>query len=119
MNRILEKQKRLTRRVVRVRHAIKPKHPKPRLVVNKTNKYFHVQIIDDIKGVTLCAASSNEKSFAKKGNNKESAKALGQLIAQRAKEKKVTQVVLDRRGRIYQGSIGAFADAARESGLEF
>lgn len=119
MNRILEKKQRLARRIQRVRHAVKPKHPRPRLVVNKTNRFFHVQIIDDVKGVTLCAASSGEKSFAKKGKNKESAKALGQLIAQRAKEKNIAQVVLDRRGRIYQGTIGALADAARESGLEF
>ena len=119
MNRLATKRKRITRRVTRTRHAVKPKTPKPRLVINRSNRYLDVQIIADLTGKTLCAASTNEKDFAKKGKNKESAAALGELIATRASEKGVKQVVLDRRGNLYHGKIAAFADAAREKGLEF
>lgn len=119
MNRVQDKRARLQRRVTRVRHAIRPKTTRPRLVVNRSNRFIAVQIIDDISGKTLCAAATNEKGFAKKGKNKDSAKALGELIAQRAAEKGVKKVVLDRRGFLYHGKIAAFADAAREKGLEF
>lgn len=119
MNRLETKRKRIARRVTRVRYDIKPKTPRPRLVVNRTNRYLAVQIVDDATGKTLCAAATNEKSFAKKGKNKEAAAALGELIASRAAEKGVKKVVLDRRGNLYHGRVAAFADAAREKGLEF
>ena len=119
MNRLETKRKRSVRRVTRVRHAIKPKIPRPRLVINRSNRFLAVQIIDDLTGRTLCAAATNQKDFAKKGKNKESAKALGELIASRAAEKGVKKVVLDRRGNLYHGKVAAFADAAREKGLEF
>ena len=122
MNRVAEKRVRLKRRVKRVRHQIRPKRIRalrPRLVFNLSNKYIFAQVIDDATGKTLCSAATNEKSFALKGKNKEAAKQLGEVIAQRASEKGVKQVVLDRRGRLYHGKIAAFADAAREKGLEF
>ncbi len=119
MNRVQDKRARLRRRVTRVRHAIRPKTTRPRLVINRSNRFLAVQIIDDVSGKTLCAAATNEKSFPTKGKNKEAAKALGELIAQRAVDKGVKQVVLDRRGFLYHGKIAAFADAAREKGLEF
>ncbi|MCR9142362.1 MAG: 50S ribosomal protein L18 [bacterium] len=119
MNRLETKRKRITRRVTRVRYDIKPKIPRPRLVINRTNRYLAVQIVDDETGKTLCSAATNEKSFSSKGKNKESAKALGELIASRASEKGVKKVVLDRRGNLYHGKIAAFAEAAREKGLEF
>lgn len=119
MNRLAHKRMRLQRRTGRIARAVKPKAPRPRLVFNRSNKYLFVQVIDDLKGQTLCSAATNEKDFAQKGKNKEAAKALGELIARRAKDKGVTKVVLDRRGILYHGKIAAFAEAARETGLEF
>jgi large subunit ribosomal protein L18 len=119
MNRLEEKRKRLGRRIRRVRHTIKPKTPRPRLVINRSNRFLAVQIVDDSTGRTLCQAATNEKSFAVKGKNKDAATKLGELIAARAAEKGVKKVVLDRRGALYHGKIAAFADAAREKGLEF
>lgn len=119
MDRLLDKQKRLERRVKRVKAAILSRHPRPRLVFNRSNKYLSCQIIDDGKGITLCAATTSEKNFEGSTQNKGAAKKLGEIIAARAKEKGVKEVVLDRRGRLYHGRIAAFADAARENGLEF
>ncbi|MCB1323924.1 MAG: 50S ribosomal protein L18 [Spirochaetales bacterium] len=119
MERLAHKRFRLRRRRVRVRQAIRPKTPRARLVVNRSNRNISAQIIDDIKGVTLCAATTSEKSFGGAARNKEAAKRLGELLAKRAVEKGVKQVVLDRRGMIYHGRIAAFAEAAREHGLEF
>lgn len=119
MNRLEQKRVRKARRVERVRHAIKPKSPRPRLVVNRSNKYIRCQVIDDLSGQTLAAAASDEKGFATKGKNKEAAAALGAVIAERALAKGVKQVVLDRRGLIYHGRVAALAEAARAKGLEF
>ena len=76
------------------------------------------QIIDDTKGVTLVSASSYEKDFGY-GGNKEAAKKIGALIAERAKAKGITKVVFDRGGNVYQGRVKELADGAREGGLEF
>ncbi len=119
MNRVMDKKKRLERRILRVKSAIMARSPRPRLVFNRTNRYLSCQVIDDSKGVTLCAATTSEKEFEGPGHNVEAAKKLGAIIAKRAKEKGVTTVVLDRRGRLYHGRISAFADAVRENGLEF
>ncbi|MBX7056497.1 MAG: 50S ribosomal protein L18 [Leptospirales bacterium] len=119
MNRLEQKRNRKSRRVERVRHAIKPKTPRARLVVNRSNKYIHCQVVDDLAGKTLAAASTAEKGFSKRGKNKECAAALGAVIAERALAKGIKQVVLDRRGLIYHGRVAALADAAREKGLEF
>lgn len=92
---------------------------KPRLSVFRSSKNISVQIIDDVAGVTLAAASSLEESFKSKGGDKEAAAAIGKLIAARAVEKGVKQVVFDRGSYIYHGRVKALADAAREGGLEF
>lgn len=95
---------------------------RPRLVFNKTNKYLIAQVVDDKQGVTLAYATSYEKSFPETGGsrkNKKAAEEMGKIIAQRAIEKGVKQVMLDRSGMLYHGKIAAFADAAREVGLEF
>lgn len=91
---------------------------KPRLSVFRSSKNISVQIIDDVAGVTLAAASSLEEAF-KKGSDKDAAAAVGKLIATRAAEKGVKQVVFDRGSYIYHGRVKALADAAREGGLEF
>jgi large subunit ribosomal protein L18 len=93
-----------------------------RLSVFRSSKHIHVQLIDDDKGVTLVAASSLEKTMregAKTGANIAAAKAVGKLIAERAKEKGIKDVVFDRGGYLYHGRIKALADAAREGGLNF
>ena len=74
---------------------------------------------DDAKGVTLAAASSNEKDFASIGSNKEAAKKVGMLIAERAKAKGIEAVVFDRGGYIYHGRVSELAEGAREGGLKF
>ena len=119
MNRILQKRGRLDRRIKRVRHAIRSRHQRPRLVFNRSNNFLYAQVIDDKTGVTVCSATTMEKSFSAPKKNKDAASRLGAILAQRAKEKGITKVVLDRCGRLYHGRIAAFADAAREKGLEF
>ena len=77
------------------------------------------QVIDDTKGVTLAAASSLEKDFGMYGGNKEAAKKVGALVAERAKAAGITKVVFDRGGNIYHGRVQELADGAREGGLNF
>lgn len=109
------------KRASRVRFKLKQvSGGKPRLSVFRSNKNMHAQLIDDTSGVTLASASTVEKEFkGKVGSNIEAAKAIGTLIAQRAKEKKVSEVAFDRGSFIYHGRVKALADAAREAGLKF
>lgn len=110
------------RRTDRIRYKLRANLDRPRLVFNKTNRYLIAQIIDDKKGTTIAYAVSSEKDFPVKTfsrKNKECATELGKRIAQRAKSSGVTQVKLDRSGHNYHGSIAAFAESAREGGLEF
>ena len=93
---------------------------RPRLAVFRSVKHIYAQVIDDRKGHTLVAASSTEKELRKSnGGNVAGAKAIGKLVAERAKEKGIKQVVFDRGGYLYHGRVKALADAAREAGLEF
>ncbi len=92
---------------------------RPRLSVFRSAKNIYAQVIDDAKGVTVAAASSLEAGKAAKGSDKEAAAKVGALVAQRALEKGLKQVVFDRGGYIYHGRIKALADAAREAGLSF
>ena len=91
-----------------------------RLSVHRSGKHIYAQVIDDVKGLTLASASSLEKDMrAKSGANVEAAKAVGTLVARRAVEKGVKDVVFDRGGYRYHGRIKALGDAAREGGLNF
>jgi large subunit ribosomal protein L18 len=93
-----------------------------RLSVFRSSKHIYAQLIDDDKGQTMASASSLEKSFredTKNGANIGAAKAVGKLIAERAKEKGIKDVVFDRGGYLYHGRVKALADAAREGGLNF
>jgi large subunit ribosomal protein L18 len=116
---------RTARRTASVRRKIKLAgiaSGRTRLSVFRSSKHIHAQLIDDGKGVTVAAASSLEKTLrenAKTGANIEAAKAVGKLIAERAKEKGIKNVVFDRGGYLYHGRIKALADAAREGGLNF
>lgn len=107
------------KRHMRVRADISGTAGRPRLNVFRSAKHIYAQVIDDVTGVTLCAAASNEKDFGVYGGNVEAAKKVGQAIAQRAKDKGIEAVVFDRGGYLYHGRVKALADAARESGLEF
>lgn len=111
----------LNRRKTRVRNALrKSANGRIRLSVYRSNQHIHAQLIDDAKGVTLAAASTHEKALkVKSGSNVDAAKKVGELIAKRAKENKINEVVFDRGGYIYHGRVKALADAAREAGLKF
>ena len=112
---------RTDRRRATVRRAIKEAATgRARLTVFRSSKHIYAQVIDDLKGATLAAASSLEKDMrSKTGANVDAAKAVGKLVAQRAIEKGVKSVVFDRGGYLYHGRIKALADAAREGGLNF
>ncbi|MGH9935709.1 MAG: 50S ribosomal protein L18 [Blastocatellia bacterium] len=104
----------------RVRKKVKGAEARPRLAVFRSINHIYAQVIDDTKGVTICSASTVEKSAAApNGGNVDAAKTIGRLIAERAKDKGVTQVVFDRGGYIYHGRVKALAEAAREAGLQF
>ena len=103
----------------RVRGKVSGTADCPRLCVYRSTNNIYAQLIDDVKGVTLASASSLDKSIEGNGGNKEAAKAVGKLIAERAKEKNITDVVFDRGGNIYHGRVKELAEGARESGLNF
>ena len=92
---------------------------RPRLSVFRSSKHIYAQVIDDVEGVTVAAASSLEDGFSAKGGNVDGASEVGKLLAQRAIEKGVKDVVFDRGGYIYHGRVKALADGAREGGLNF
>ena len=102
----------------RMRNKISGTAECPRLNVFRSNTHIYAQLIDDVAGVTLASASSNDESVAK-ANKTEQAKMVGKLIAERAVEKGHKRVVFDRGGYIYHGRIKALAEGARENGLEF
>lgn len=112
---------------VRIREKLAGTAERPRLNVYRSLNNIYVQLIDDHSGRTIVSASTNEKAETKgakakgkrTGGNVASAKAIGKLIAERAKAKGVTAVVFDRGGYIYHGRVKALADAAREAGLKF
>ena len=106
-------------RHARVRSKITGTSERPRLDVFRSNSHIYAQIIDDSKGVTLVSAASNEKDFGDNGGNCEGARKVGKLIAERAKKKKISEVVFDRGGYIYHGRVKELAEGAREGGLKF
>ena len=107
------------KRHARVRSKISGTAERPRLAVYRSNAHIYAQIIDDVKGVTLVAASSTEKGFDGIGSNKEAAKKVGQMIAEKALAAGITEVVFDRGGYIYHGRVSELAAGAREGGLKF
>ncbi len=108
------------RRHARLRKKVAGTPERPRLMVNRSSRHIHVQLVDDQTGTTLAAASSIEADVrAVEGDKKAHSVRVGQLIAERAKAVGVDAVVFDRGGYTYGGRIAALADAARESGLKF
>jgi large subunit ribosomal protein L18 len=103
------------RRHARVRKRIKGSTERPRLAVFRSNRHIYAQLIDDVQHSTVVAASDRE---VKAGDPTARAKAVGELIASRAKEAGIERVVFDRGGRLYHGRVAALADGAREGGLQ-
>ena len=103
----------------RVRGKISGTAERPRLNVYRSTNNIYAQLIDDVKGVTLCAASSLDKDFEGNGGNKDAARKVGAAIAKIAAEKGITEVVFDRGGYVYHGRVKELAEGAREGGLKF
>ena len=107
------------RRHARVRKKVSGAAERPRLAVFRSNRHIYAQLIDDVRAVTLVAASDAEINSDKKGAGKTArAKAVGELIASRAKEAGIDRAVFDRGGRLYHGRVAALAEGAREGGLQ-
>ncbi|MEB3197066.1 MAG: 50S ribosomal protein L18 [Candidatus Sericytochromatia bacterium] len=102
----------------RIRKRVSGSGSRPRLAVYRSNQHVYAQVIDDIAGRTLVAASSLELKL-EKGGNVDAARQVGQVVAERAKAAGIEAVVYDRGGNLYHGRIAALADAAREAGLNF
>jgi large subunit ribosomal protein L18 len=123
--RIKTKDDRRRRIKHRIRKRVQGSEARPRLTVYRSVAHIYVQVVDDMTGRTIAAASSVEPSVKgtmdkkTRGGNLAGAKAIGKTIAERLKEKGVTRVVFDRNGFLYHGRVKAVADAAREAGLEF
>jgi large subunit ribosomal protein L18 len=115
-------RKQLRRKSIRkrIRRVLKGTAERPRLSVYRSNKQIYAQLIDDISGVTLAAASSAAKDVeGLKGNKVEIAKAVGKAIAEKGKQSGISSVVFDRGGYLYHGRVKSLAEGAREGGLQF
>jgi large subunit ribosomal protein L18 len=115
----LTKSQRRKRIQFRIRKIVNGTASTPRLSVFRSNKEIYAQLIDDVNGVTLAAASSREKEVDTKGTNIEVAAAVGKLIAERALKAGVEKVSFDRGGYLYHGRVKSLAEGAREAGLKF
>jgi len=107
------------KRHVRVRGKISGTPERPRLSVFRSNANIYAQVIDDVNGVTLVSASTLEKDFEGAAGNKEAARKVGVVLAERAKAKGISAVVFDRSGYLFHGRVAELAEGAREGGLEF
>lgn len=107
------------KRQKRVRAKISGTAACPRLNIFRSANHIYAQLIDDVAGVTLAAASSLEKDFDANGSNKDGAFKVGEMIAKKAAEKGITDVVFDRAGFLYHGRVASLADGARKGGLNF
>jgi large subunit ribosomal protein L18 len=106
------------RRHQRVRKKVRGTPERPRLAVFRSNKHVYAQVIDDVNGVTLAAASTREKDFTGSTGTVDAAKQVGKRVGERAKAAGIESVVLDRGGFKYHGRVAGVADAAREAGLK-
>jgi large subunit ribosomal protein L18 len=116
---IVTKESRRLKIRKRIRSKISGTAERPRLSIYRSNADVYVQLVDDVKGVTILAASSRDKDFKRSGNKVEQSKAVGTEIARKAIEKGLTTVVFDRGGYLYHGRVQALAEGAREGGLKF
>ena len=118
MKKINDKARKRLKRKASIRKKIGGTAERPRLSVYKSNRFTYVQAIDDVKGVTLAAASNQEKDQRVMGNRVGGLEKLGQLIAERLKAKNVAAVVFDRNGYRYHGKVKAIAEGARKAGVK-
>ena len=120
---VQRKRERRERAHQRVRVRVRGTAERPRLSVYKSVKYIYAQVIDDDRGHTLAQASSADPDIRQRlagaASNKDAAKLVGEVVAERAKEKGIEKVVFDRGGYVYHGNVKALADAARDKGLQF
>lgn len=119
MDRLQEKKIRRLRRKKHVRKLVTGVAERPRMTVFKSDRYLYVQVIDDLKAHTLVSASNLEKDLRKLKSNLAGAEQLGQVVAERLKEKKIKAVVFDRNGYPYHGVVKSIADGARKAGIQF
>lgn len=122
MDNLKAKAFKLARRQRRVRGKVAGTAARPRLRVTRSNAHIYAQVIDDVTGMTIAAASTLDaevKTAIKSGSNVAAAAAVGTVVGKRALDKGVTEVVFDRGGRLYHGRVKALADGAREAGLTF
>jgi large subunit ribosomal protein L18 len=119
MIRKIEKKEIRSRIHKRIRRKLRGTTERPRLAIFRSVAHIYAQVIDDDQGKTLASASSVDKGGKTNGGNVAAAKTIGKLVAERAREKGIKQVVFDRGGYSYHGRIKALADAARAAGLEF
>ncbi len=115
----IDRAKARNKRHQRIRNKISGTPECPRLSVFRSSKHIYAQIIDDVNGVTLAAASSLDKDYDGNGGNIEGAKKVGEAVAKAALEKKIENVVFDRSGYLYHGRVKELAEGAREGGLKF
>ena len=115
----IDRAKARNKRHQRIRNKISGTPECPRLSVFRSSKHIYAQIIDDVNGVTLAAASSLDKGFDGNGGNAEGAKKVGEAVAKAALDKKIENVVFDRGGYLYHGRVKELAEGAREGGLKF
>lgn len=115
------KLEKLKTRRLRIRNKISGSSLRPRLNIYKSNTNIYAQLVDDVNNITLVASNSLQKEVneGNNSNNIETAKKVGEVLAKRAVEKGITEVVFDRSGYLYHGKIKALAEAARENGLKF
>ena len=119
MVKTFDKNAQRMKRHTRVRGKVSGTSERPRLNVFRSGTNIYAQIIDDVKGTTLVSASSLDKEIEGNGGNKTAARAVGKLVAERAKAKGIDTVVFDRGGYVYHGRVKALAEGAREGGLQF
>ena len=119
MVKIFDRKTARAKRHKRVRAHISGTSARPRLCVFRSKAHIYAQVIDDVACKTLVSAASNEKDFGSYGGNVEAAKQIGKLIAERAKNAGIENVVFDRGGYVYHGRVAALAESARENGLKF
>jgi large subunit ribosomal protein L18 len=107
------------KRHLRVRRRVTGTPQRPRIAVFRSNRHIYAQVIDDVAGRTIVAASSLESEVRDGGSKRDVAKRVGEALGRRALDRGVTAAVLDRGGRLYHGRVQALADGAREAGLKF
>ncbi|MDR1618553.1 MAG: 50S ribosomal protein L18 [Treponema sp.] len=119
LRKMLEKDRKRFKRKIHIRKRIAGTAERPRMTVTRSNRRLSVQIIDDLKGLTLVSASTLEKELRNLKATVEGATQLGEIVGKRILEKNINTVVFDRNGYLYHGIIKALADGARKAGIQF